>query len=118
MASRRYFKLLTYINIIFYTHNDTFKCNVLFSEYSLNECIKTLEYKYERHYYPYTANEDVHQTFLTVHWKPIKKQSCISITYFHNLDSDMEIIMNIFNENGTIITSPILEKLVSTIISA
>jgi len=106
---------MTYI--VFYTNNDIFKCNVLFSEYNLNECFKTLEYKYENHYYPYRKYDDVHQTFLTVHWKPIKKQSCISITYFHNLDSDMEIIMSIFNENDTIITSPILSKHVSTIIS-
>lgn len=81
-----------------------------YTEYSLNECIKTLEYKYESHFYPYYRSDNIHQTFLTVHWKPIKKQSCISITYFHNLDSDMEIIMSIFNENDTIINSPILEK--------
>ncbi|KAL4084644.1 hypothetical protein QTP88_027571 [Uroleucon formosanum] len=81
-----------------------------YTEYNLHECIKTLKYKYERHYYPYEANDDIYQTFLTVHWKPIKKQNCISITYLHNLDSDMEIILSIFNENGTIITSPILKK--------
>lgn len=76
--------------------------------------METLEYKYETHYYPYYGSYDyVHQTFLTVYWKPIKNQSCLSITYFHNLNSDMEVILSISNENDTLITSPILEKHVS-----
>lgn len=81
------------------------------SEYKLNKCMETLEYKYETHYYPYyRSDNDIHQTFLTVYWKPNKNQSCLSITYFHNLNSDMEIILSVSNENDTIIASPILEK--------
>lgn len=76
--------------------------------------METLEYKYETHYYPYyRSDNNVHQTFLTVYWKPNKNQSCLSITYFHNLNSDMEIILSVSNENDTIIASPILEKNVS-----
>ncbi|XP_060850877.1 uncharacterized protein LOC132929506 isoform X2 [Rhopalosiphum padi] len=80
------------------------------TEYKLNKCMETLEYKYEQHHYPYYFSDNVHQTFLTVHWKPIKKQSCLSITYFHNINSDMNIILTISNENDMLIASPVLEK--------
>jgi len=85
----------------------------LFSENKLNGCIDALEYKYYQHYYPYSEKNDIHQTFLTIHWKPVKKQTCLSITYYHSWDSEMEIIMSVFNENDTLITSSILEKHVS-----
>lgn len=75
--------------------------------------METLEYKYETHYYPYYTSDNVHQTFLTVYWKTNKNQSCLSITYFHNLNSDMEIILSVSNKNDTIIASPILKKNVS-----
>ncbi|XP_016657825.1 uncharacterized protein LOC100161662 isoform X1 [Acyrthosiphon pisum] len=80
------------------------------TEYKLNECIDALEYKYDKHFYPYSARDDIHQTFLKIHWKPAKKQTCLSITYYHSWDSEMEIIMSISNENDTLITSSILEK--------
>lgn len=85
----------------------------MLSELKLNECIDALEYKYDKHYYPYSAMDDIHQTFLTIHWKPVKKQTCLSITYYHSWDSEMEIIMSVSNENDTLITSSILEKKVS-----
>uniref|UniRef100_A0A2H8TRV2 Tyrosine-protein kinase receptor Tie-1 n=1 Tax=Melanaphis sacchari TaxID=742174 RepID=A0A2H8TRV2_9HEMI len=79
------------------------------TENQSNKCFQTLEYKYESHYYQHYTR-DVYQTFLTVDWKPIKKQNCLSITYFHNLNSNMKIILSISNENDTLIASPILEK--------
>lgn len=95
----------------------SFNILVLFSEHKQNECINSLEYKYDKHYHPYSSRADVNQTFLTINWKPIKKQSCLSITYFHSWNSEMEITMSISDENNTLITSTILEKHVSVSLS-
>lgn len=87
----------------------------LFLENMFNTCFDTLEYKYGKHYYDY--QNDVDRIFLTVLWKPVEKQTCLSITYYHNLDSDMDITMSISDVyNNTLITSTLLEKYVSNIL--
>lgn len=73
-----------------------------------NLIYNAMKYKYNRQYY-YNRK----QTFFTANWTQANNKTSLAITYYHTLDSDLEITLKIFNEDNSLITSTTLEKFVS-----
>lgn len=67
-----------------------------------------MKYKYYGKYYYDDQQSDI---ILTVNWS--NKQPCLAVTYYHTLDSNLEITLSIVNTNNSLIVSTKLEKCVS-----
>lgn len=50
---------------------------------------------------------------LTIYWKPDNKQTCLSITYIHSKRSSLKIFIEVFGENGIVLSSTELKRNVS-----
>lgn len=79
---------------------------------SENEVYNSLEYQYDNYYFLYGKLYD-YTTLFSLHWIPDTDSKCLTISYIHRVTSKLDILMSIFNENNTIITSLSLVKDVS-----